>query len=77
MRIEEEKAARAKQEKAHRMLQQVEIANQLNLTMKQSQKQREREEDDAIYKYVQDKQQREFEHQMEEKRIKDEKEREV
>jgi len=38
MRVEEEKAARAKQEKARKMLQQVEVANQLNLTMKQSQK---------------------------------------
>lgn len=41
MRVEEEKAARTKQDRARRMLQDVEVANNLSMTMKATKKQKE------------------------------------
>jgi len=45
--------------------------------MKEERKLQEKEQDQAIFKYVQDKQQAEFERQEMERRIREEKEREV
>lgn len=49
----------------------------MSLTIKEEKKQREIAEDEAIYRYNQEKQQAEFDRQMLEKRIKDEKEKEL
>ena len=49
----------------------------MSLTIKEETKQREIAEDEAIYRYNQEKQQAEFDRQMLEKRIKDEKEKEL
>ena len=77
MEKEEERAVRARQEKARQMLFEVEASNQMSKTMKAQQRQREKDEDIAIMKYNQSRQLAEYERQEEEKRIKEEKEREV
>ncbi len=43
------------------MLRSIEEANKLNLAMKEESKLKEKEQDEAIFKYVQQKQQREVE----------------
>ena len=77
MRKEEERQIREKQEKARRMFEEVEAVNKLSLTMKAAQKQREHEEDMAIIRFNEQKEQKLFEQREAERRLKEEKEREV
>ena len=59
------------------MLVQVEASNKLALALKEKKKLEEKEQDDAIFRYNKDKQQREYEAQMEAQRIQNEKEKET
>jgi len=59
------------------MREEVAHANDLGRAMKEERILQEKEQDQAIFKYVQDKQQAEFERQEMERRIREEKEREV
>ena len=61
----------------NKLLKQVAESNILTLTMKAEQKKREKEEDEKIYEYIKQKDIAEYERQMEEKRIKEEKEKEL
>ena len=71
------RALQVKQLKAVEMRKEVAHANDLSRAMKEERKLQEKEQDQAIFKYVQDKQQAEFERQEMERRIREEKEREV
>jgi|TARA_B110000503_G_C6993415_1_gene348358 hypothetical protein len=51
MEKEEERAVRARQDKARQMLYEVEASNQMSKTMKAVERQREKDEDVAIMKY--------------------------
>ena len=77
MRKQEEEVARKKQDKAANMLVQVEASNKLAQALKDKKKLEEKEMDDAIFRYNKDKQQREYENQMEAQRIQNEKEKET
>ena len=55
----------------------IEQANQIALNMKAEKKQREFEEDQAIFRHIQEKQKAEFERQEMDRRVREEKEREV
>lgn len=77
MQKADEDQARVKQAKAAKMLIEVETSNQMSLAMKEKKVLEEKELDDKIYRYNQDKQQQEYEQQMEAKRMKDDKERET
>ena len=65
MQKADEDQARVKQAKAAKMLIEVETSNQMSLAMKEKKVLEEKELDDKIYRYNQDKQQQEFDHQME------------
>ena len=59
------------------MLREVEEANKISMAMKEKEKQDQIRADEEIFKYVQARQQAEFEKQEMERKIKEEKEREV
>ena len=59
------------------MFAEVELANQAARAFKEEEKLREKEQEEAIFRHVQAKQQAEFERQEMERRIREEKEREV
>lgn len=63
--------------KARQMLFEVEASNTISKTMKEQTRQRERDEDVAIMKYNQSRQLKEYELQEEDRRIKEEKEKEI
>lgn len=77
MQKADEEQARVKQAKAAKMLIDVETSNQMSLAMKEKKILENKELDDKIFRYNQEKQQQEYEQQMEAKRLKDEKERET
>jgi len=77
MKADDLKIVTEKQRKAREMLLEVEQTNKMSLTLKEQKKQKEIEEDEAIYRYNHEKQQAEYERQILEKRIKEEKEKEL
>lgn len=54
-KIEEERIARDKQDRARKMLHEIEFANELTKTLKNEKRMKEKEEDDAILMHVQQK----------------------
>ena len=75
--LEEQEKVREKQMKASRLLIDVETSNKMSMAMKDKKKLEEREMDDQIDRYNQQKSQQEYDRQMREKALKDEKEREL
>ena len=73
----EEKKLRDKQDKAKRVLREVQQANEMSKIMKQENILKEREEEEKLKRYNQDKAMKELDRIENEKRIKEEKEREI
>ena len=74
---EEVKVMTAKKEKAKKILVEIEHANEISRAMKEKKRIKEVEQDAEIFRHIQQKQQAELERQEMERRIKEEKEREV
>lgn len=63
MKADDERIIKEKQRKARELLLQVEQTNKMSLTLKEEKRRKEAEEDEAIYRYNQEKQQAEYERQ--------------
>lgn len=74
---EEEERIREKQMKAQKLLVDVETSNRLAMALKEKKRLEEKEMDDQIIKYNLEKAKREYEAQVRDQRIRDEKEREL